>query len=306
MKASTAGALLLMFTAAGGVAALQPRLARTMHEVKERDDVVVFPPPAQLHAAVLGYDAAAVDVLWSTLLVEYGEHFAEHRDFSQIPRYIDAIFELEPTYWPLYNFVDTMLAYRPMQGTVDDIVRARAYLERGTRERPQDPRIWTKLGQFIAFIAPSFLKDPQQIDAWRRDGADAMAHATELGADADLLLSASFMMTRSGATREAIRYLERAYAFTEHPAMHEIHEAIGQRLQSLQANRQRDEADRVAKVIRTRWAAELPVVSRTQYVLLGPVPDPAHCAGVAPSETVECSRSWSRVTAAPESSEDSP
>jgi tetratricopeptide (TPR) repeat protein len=306
MKASTAGALLLMLVAAGGVAAVQPRLARTVHDVKERDDVVVFPPPAQLHAAVLGYDAAAVDVLWSTLLVEYGEHFAEHRDFAQIPRYIDAILELEPTYWPLYNFVDTMLAYRPMQGTADDIVRARAYLERGTRELPQDPRIWTKLGQFIAFIAPSFFKDQQQIDAWRKDGADAMAHATELGADADLLLAASFMMTRSGATLEAIRYLERAYAFTEHPAMHEIHEAIGQRLQSLQANRQRDEADRVAKAIRARWAAELPVVSRTQYVLLGPVPDPARCAGVAASEMVECSRSWSRVTAAPESSEDSP
>jgi tetratricopeptide (TPR) repeat protein len=306
MKTSTAGALLLMLAAAGGVAAVQPRLAKTMHEVKERDDVVVFPPPAQLRAAVLGYDAAAVDVLWSTLLVEYGEHFSEHRDFTQIPRYIDAILELEPTYWPLYNFVDTMLAYRPMQGTADDIVRARAYLEKGTRERPQDPRIWSKLGQFIAFIAPSFLKDPQQIEAWRKDGADAMAHATELGADPDQLLAASFMMSRSGATREAIHYLERAYAFTEHPAMHEIHEAIGKRLEALQASRQRDEADAVEKAIRARWTLELPAVSRGQYVLLGPVPDPARCAGVAASETVECSRSWARVIAAPESSEGSP
>ena len=304
MRGSTAGALVLLLAAAGGVAAVQPRLARTVHEVKERDDVVVFPPPAQLRAAVLGYDAATVDVLWSTLLVEYGEHFSEHRDFTQIPRYIDAILELEPTYWPLYNFVDTMLAYRPMQGTVDDIVRARAYLEKGTRELPQDPRIWKKLGQFIAFIAPSFLKDQQQIDAWRRDGANAMAHATELGADADLLLSASFMMSRSGATQEAIRYLERAYSFTEHPAMREIHEAIGMRLQALEASHQRDEADAVARVIRARWALELPAVSRDQYMLLGPGPDPALCAGVAASETVECSRAWARVTAARESSGD--
>ncbi len=93
-----AAILLMVCGAAAGVAATQPRLANTVHEAKESYDVVVFPPPAQLRAAVLGWDAAAVDMLWAKLLVEYGTHFSEHREFTEIPRYVDAILELEPTY----------------------------------------------------------------------------------------------------------------------------------------------------------------------------------------------------------------
>ena len=203
--ATTATAAALALGAAIGVASLQPRLARTVHEVKERDDVVAFPPPAELHIAVLGWDAAVVDMLWAKLLVEYGMHFSEHRDFTEIPRYIDAILELEPTYAPLYKYVDTMLAYRPMQGTEQDVRLARGYLERGTRERPEDPNVWLTYGQFIAFIAPSFLTVDAEKDAWRKDGALAMAHAAELGADQDEAISAASMLTRAGATREAIR-----------------------------------------------------------------------------------------------------
>lgn len=185
MNRDTAGAVILMLAAAGGVAATQPTLAKTVHEAKESYDIVVFPPPAQLRAAILGWDAATVDVLWAKLLVEYGTHFSEHREFTDIPRYVDAILELEPNYEPLYKYVDTMLAYRPMQGTESDVRLARAYLERGTREVPQDPRMWTRYGQFIAFIAPSFLTNDDEKQAWRKDGAEAMGHAVELGADAD-------------------------------------------------------------------------------------------------------------------------
>ncbi len=252
MKAATAGTLALMLGAAAGVAWLQPGLARTVHEVKERDDIVAFPPPAELHAAVLGWDAAAVDMLWAKLLVEYGLHFSERREFTQIPRYVDAILELEPTYAPMYKYVDTMLAYRPLQGTEDDARLARGYLERGIRERPEDASIWLRYGQFIAFIAPSFLKNDGDKAAWRVDGARAMVRATELGADADEGLAAASMLSRAGsAPREAIRYLEHAYAFTEHPAMREVHEAIGKRLEALAAVSTRDTADAVMQAIAT-------------------------------------------------------
>ena len=60
-----------------------------------------------------------------------------------------------------------------------------------------------------------------------------MERAVELGADPDEALAATSMLSRAGATREAIRYLENAYAFTEHPSMREIHEAIGKRLEAL-------------------------------------------------------------------------
>jgi hypothetical protein len=310
MKVGAAGAFFLMASAAVGVAATQPRLAATVHETKEGYDVVIFPPPAQLRAALLGWDAPAVDMLWAKLLVEYGTHFAEHREFVEIPRYVDAILELEPTYSQLYKYVDTMLAYRPMQGTESDVRLARTYLERGTRERPQDWRVWLKYGQFIAYIAPSFLKDPSDSQAWRKDGAEAIERAVELGAAPDEALAATSMLNRAGATREAIRYLENAYAFTEHPAMREIHEAIGKRLEALSSISMRDQADATEHAIEERWNRELPVVSRDHYLLLGPVTDPMRCAGLYAAEDAAedaaCARSWQTATASPGSPEGSP
>jgi hypothetical protein len=199
-----------------------------------------------------------------------------------------------------------MLAYRPMQGTESDVRLARAYLERGTRELPQDARVWLKYGQFIAFIAPSFLKDPNGTQLWRKEGAEAMERAVELGADPDEAMAATSMLSRAGATREAIHYLENAYAFTEHPSMREIHEAIGKRLEALSSISLRDQADATERTIDERWARELPTVSRDHYLLLGPVTDPARCAGPYAFEEAACARSWQDVTASPGSPEGSP
>jgi hypothetical protein len=228
---------LLFALAAAGVALLQPGLARVAHAAGERDDVYALPPPGQLHAATLGWDAAAVDLLWSKLLVEYGTHWSERHEFLDTPHYADAILELEPDYAPLYRYVDTMLVYRPMRGTADDARAARAYLERGTRERPTDSKVWLEYGQFQAFIGSSFLSDPEEQAQWRRAGADAIGHAVELGAYPDRALTAANILSKAGQTELAIRYLERAYAFTEHPSMAELHESIGQKLQMLRQMR---------------------------------------------------------------------
>jgi hypothetical protein len=285
-------AWLVFVLSAAGVASLQPRLARTVHGVKERDDVYVLPPPADLHASTLGWDAAAVDLLWAKLLVEYGIHWSEHREFRDVPSYVDAILEIEPTYAPVYRYVDTMLVYRPLQGTEADARAARAYLERGTRERPQDPRVWLQCGQFVAFIAYSFLHSDAERNAWRQDGARFIEHAVELGADADSALAAASILTRAGSTAEAVRYLERAYAFTEHPSMTEVHEAIGKRLAALEVKSAVDRADEAARLVDTRWARELPFLGRGQYMLLGPVADTSRCAGPATIDDDACARDW--------------
>ncbi len=299
--------------AVSGVALTQPKLARVAHAVKEADDVVALPPPAELHIATLGWDAAAVDLLWAKLLVEYGMHWSQHREFTEIPSYVDAILELEPTYRPLYRIVDTLLAYRPLLGTEDDVKRARAYLERGLRERSDDSKVWMEYGQFLAFVAPSFLHDATDRDAWRRTGAEAMAHAVELGGEADRALSAATLLTRVGARQEAVRYLARVYELT--PVTSEAHEAIGQRLASLEASVARDVADAATSAIDARWHAELPFLPRDHYLLLGPKIDPTRCAGLGSRTKPECLRDWPDVVAAagvhedvtePESSADSP
>jgi hypothetical protein len=302
----TARAVLLFVVSAGGIAAVQPRLARVVHEVKERDDVIPLPSASMLRVAVLGWNAAAVDWLWADLLGEHGTHWSEHRDFTQIPRYIDGILALEPSYQPLYQYVDTLLAYRPLQGTESDARLARVYLERGTVELPQDPRVWRRYGEYLAFLGPSFLADREERAQWKREGAVAIGHAVELGADADGALEAASLLSGSGpaATKEITRYLEHAYAFTDHPMMEELHEKIGRELQELHETAFRDATDKAIRTVDDRHRAELPNVSREFYLLLGPIVDVSRCAGRAASDEGAgggpCARSWADLLPPPE------
>lgn len=311
MNGSSAAGLALLLASVICVAGTQPRLAALAHSAKEHDDVYALPPPAPLHVAALGWDAAAVDLLWAKLLVDYGTHWSEHREFKDVPRYLDSILELEPSYWPVYRYADTMLAYRPLQGTEEDARRARAYLERGTRERPNDSRVWLEYGQFLAFIGPSFLHDPEERDAWRKDGASALGHTVDLGGGAEASLSAATILTRKGARDEAIGYLRRAYVFTQHPAMADVHEAIGRRLVALEASAWNEAADAARAVIDAGWKREMPFVSRDEYLLLGPRVDPFRCRGIESEDDPACSRDWSAVLSRaevtrPGSSEGSP
>ena len=300
-----ARAVLLFAGAAGGIGIVQPRLARIVHEVKERDDVTPLPPPAELRLAVLGWNDAAVDLLWADLLVQHGMHWSEHRDFTQVPRYLDSILALDPKYRPLYHYVDTLLAYRPIAGTEADARLARAYLQRGTVELPEDARIWQRYGEFMAFLGPSFLADRTERAAWKRDGAAAIGHAVELGADADGALEAASLLTGAGpaAMQELTHYLEHAYAFTDHPMMQQLHEQIGLKLQQMQQTVVRDAADRAIRAVDSRHAVELPYVSRERYLVLGPIVDVARCAGPAASDDGAnggpCARSWNDLLPAP-------
>ncbi len=290
MTRGTVVGTLLLLAAAGGVALTQPRLARVAHAAGDREDVYALPPPTQLRAATLGWDAAAVDLLWTTLLVQYGSHWQEHRDFSDGVRYAEGILAIEPTYEPLYRIIETLLVYRPLQGTVRDARDARAILERGTRERPYDASLWRRYGEFLAYLAPSFLTDPAEQKAWRKDGAIAMEHALELGGDPDAALGAAGVLSDIGERDAVLRFLERAYAMTEHPSMASIHERIGRRLAELLGQMQEGQADALMRAIGDRWQREIPAVSRDDYLLLGPAVDTARCAGLAGAGDPACAR----------------
>ncbi|MGD0676839.1 MAG: hypothetical protein ABSC94_15610 [Polyangiaceae bacterium] len=293
MNAATLAGPALLALSVMAVGATGPRLAAIAHDAKKQDDVATLPPPAMLHVLTLGWDAAVVDLLWSELLIDYGTHWSEHRDLKYIPSYVDAILELEPTYGPMYRFVDTLLAYRPLRGTEADVRLARGYLERGTRARPDDARVWLEYGQFLSFIAPSFLEDSGERDAWRRAGATAVGHAVELGADADSALSAATMLTAAGARDQAIRFLEHAYELT--PEASDVHDSIGRRLASLEANAWRDAADEASAAIDMRWTREMPLVPRDRYLLIGPRADVWKCAGPDTTDDPACDRDWASI-----------
>jgi len=284
-------AIAIMLGGAAGVALTQPRLAATTKKVKETKDVYVLPPPAQLKVMTLGYRAAAVDFLWAKLLVEYGMHWSDHRAFDDLPRYIDAILEIEPDYAPLFRYVDSMLVYRPPRGYAKDARLARAYLERGLQARPYDAKVWMQYGQFIAFIAPGFLTDTDDAERerWRVDGARAMMRAVELGADPDRAVSAATILNKAGADTTALIASLRKYRALAADDPGTIEE-IDRKLAQLQAKAEDDAEAIHRREFESQWRRQFPFLTRYQFLLIGPSIDPAKCAGR--NHVPACAREW--------------
>jgi hypothetical protein len=283
-------AALLFVAGVAGMEALRTPLAAKAYALKETADVYAFPPPSHLRVMTLGYHAAVTDLLWAKLLVEYGTHWHEHRPFPDVPRYLDAILELEPTYEPLYKFADTFLVYRPPVGTADDARLARKYLERGVKEgRPNDWRVWLEYGQFLAFTGPGFLTDDAEKDAWRLDGADAITRAVELGAEPDRSMTAASIYNRFGRTDAARKTLERELAMTQDDQEREVLLAQLARVNDdAQAQQiQGDLAFLGAAYSRYRF------LSPAEFVLSFPDVDAARCAGPdAADRDRRCAPAW--------------
>lgn len=285
----------VVLVAALGISRVQPSLAASVSDVKRRDDVVLLPPPKELRALSLGYHAATADLVWAKLVLEYGTHWQERRAFAELPRYVDGILALDPRHPTLFRFVDTMILYRPGKITERDAELARAVLERGIAENPRDADVWMQYGQFLAFLAPSFLSSEKRVEKWRKDGALAMAHAVELGASADLSLAASTLLSKAGEREAAVRHLQRAYVLTDDPRERR---EIRLKLQLYAADAAQEAAERSAATVELTWR-RWPFLSRSGALLLGPSRDAARCAGPASLDRRGCPRTWSEATKLP-------
>ena len=150
-----------------------------------------------------------------------------------------------------------------------------------------------KYGQFVAFMGPSYLPSDAERQEWRREGALAMNHAVELGADVQLGIAASAMLdSRFGERRTAIQFLQHAYALAPDDA---TRQEIAARLEMMQASEMSDRARDLMNAIEARWRAEYPFLDRGTYMLLGPVTDAVACTGPGASTRTECARDWDRA-----------
>lgn len=287
------GALVAFLLALGGVAGIslvQPSLARSAHKVRQRDDVFLLPPPAELRAMTLGYRAATTDLLWAQLLLEVGLHWQEKRPFPYITRYIDGILSVEPDFPTIYDFVDTMIMFPPPPGAnAEDARITRRYLERGVEARPFDANVWLHYGQFITFLAQSFLTDKEEIERWRTEGALALMRAVELGSDAQRSLAAVTILSKSGERKATIEHLQRAYAMTDDVGMRE---QFALRLKSLQADAVAEDA---VSVVDRAWQTGFPFLSRGTTLLLGPRRSATLCAGTTSYTRRGCPRDWQQA-----------
>jgi hypothetical protein len=285
-------ALVLASTAAIG--AVRRPLADVHHRVKEASDVYVLPPPEHVVTLSLGYRSALVDVLWAHVLVSQGLHTQEKRRFENLSLFLDSINELEPTFREPYVLADALFTFQGFAPSHEEVLKARAVMERGTRELPLDGDLWLALGQFVAFIAPSsYLTDEKEQQAWRIDGAQMLARAAELGGENASItwqtLGAASIFHRAGQRDAEIRLRLRALAVTDDP---ELKDRLRHELGKLLSDEQKEISLNLDKKRIDLWQRDLPFIGRSTMLLLGPPVEPARCAGPGHERDPACAFTW--------------
>ncbi|WP_437321940.1 hypothetical protein [Sorangium sp. So ce385] len=284
----------LSAVAAVAIGSVRAPAAALEKRVAETSDVYVLPPPDEVVTLSLGYRSALADLLWSHVLVSQGLHTMERRRFENLTLLLDAINALDPTFREPYLFADALITFQTTTTPHEEVVKAREIMERGVQSRPLDGELWLALGQFVAFIAPaSYLTDPAEKAQWRLDGARMLARAAELGGgDANIswqALGGAGILGRAGEREAEIRFLQRTLAVTDDEELkRKIRGQLDVLLGEQAAEAYRRRLDGFSEI----WRRDLPFVSKTAILVLGPPRDPAYCAGGAHAEEPRCATTW--------------
>ncbi|HXK18292.1 MAG TPA: hypothetical protein VNG33_10845 [Polyangiaceae bacterium] len=306
MKSSSARDLsgaLCVAVAIAGIMHVRAPLAATFRKLETQTDVYALPPPDQAYVASLGYRAAFADLIFGHVLVSYGLHFVDKRRFEFVGDYLDTIVRLDPKFRDPYRYADTLLTLQPKPPTEDDYRRARKIQEQGLRELPYDQELWNTSGQFLAYLAPSYLSDPEEKVEFRRSGAQKLMRACELIGSNDSVpyhcITAATLLSEPGDREARRQLLERLASTSDDPKIQEIAQSNLRRLSgALAADRS---AARTAS-FKAAWRGDLPFVPLDGILALGPKFDPAACAGLAVAGQAGCEVSWLSWSAAAESS----
>jgi hypothetical protein len=291
LRASDAGALALAVLAAAGIGAVRERLADAVASVKASSDIYALPAPDQLELASLGYRAAAADLIWAYVLVSQGIHTSERRRFDHGVRYFESIFMLDPSFREPYLMVDAILTFGAVRATEQDARDTRRLLELGVEARPFDAQLVYQAGAFIAYIAPTYLPEAEHVE-WQLAGARLIARAAELGnkeAGTRESLAGASLLSRNGQRDAAVAVLERTYELTDDEG---ARAEILRRLAGLRADAAIERAKNASRQFEAAWHQDLPFVSRSRILLLGPKNDLYACTGPRAAATVGCTRDW--------------
>lgn len=278
--------------AVAGIGLSRAWLFPRVTKLREKSDVYTLPSPEQVVVASLGYRSALADLLFAHVLVWHGLHFQEKRKFEFAADYLDTVSALDPTFRETYYYGDTLIAMQPTPPTREDYWRARKLLEKGLANRPGDTELWLSAGQFMAYVAAPWLDDEKEKAEWKLAGARVLARACELvGSNQNIpfhCITAASLFTKAGEREATIQFLERVLAVSDDD---EIRAIATRWLQAALGEQAREQLQARANRLRNAWREDLPFVSLTQELVLGPPVAAERCAGLARTESV-CATTW--------------
>jgi hypothetical protein len=157
------------------------------------------------------------------------------------------------------------------------------------KEFPFDAALWSSAGQYMAYLAPSGLKNPAEQDEYRLAGGRILAHACELVSQDETIpyhcIVAAGLLTNAGAAEASRQFLERVLMVNDDPEIRAL--ALGA-LANIAKSTEPDRTQARYQRFQNAWGADLPFVTRGAYLTLGPDWQPAACAGLGAS----CATSW--------------
>ncbi|HEY6879854.1 MAG TPA: hypothetical protein VI299_17620 [Polyangiales bacterium] len=196
------------------------------------EDVYYLPSPSTLAVLSLGFHAALADLLWCKSLVYFGEEVLHRGEVQYVFQYTDAVLALDPDFQRPYSWIATAALYRPAKVTIDDGMRAAAYLERAVKRWPKDGELRWDYGSLLRFELAPLEKDPVKKRRLLELAAPQLELATRLGAGPPwLALNSAELLNKLGRSEQAIRQLEEMRAATRDP---DLQREIDNKLQQLQ------------------------------------------------------------------------
>lgn len=277
-----AAMLLVAVGAVASIASVRPGLAEDFEQLDRESTVYALPEPEKLSVFTLGYKAAAADLLFGSTLVESGIHFAEHRVFEDLDKYLWAIVSLEPRFYDVYYFADSLLTLSTVEMPAENFVKARRLIEKGLELFPDEPQLWLSSGQFLAYSAPQRIPDSEDKSEWRAAGARVIHHACEIWPrDTPLpigCVGSARYLSENGEREAEIRSLERMIAVSDDQ---KVRAQAMTRLAELSNSRDARKRQERLEALAAEQRADFPGLSESRYQLLTPPADPTACVGLS-------------------------
>lgn len=264
--------LLLAFTLgmlALGVAAARLELRILSAGSPPPGGVFLLPRPAAARAIAAGYTEAAADLVWTKLLVYFGEQTSQRRDPKHMAAYADSIISLDPMFRNAYVWFGFAIPLSTNNwvnpANVETGIRL---LRAGVQRFPDDAELHGALGYNLFNELPRWIDDPDAIVRARVEGAEHLRRQAALGTGpAWLALSAATALQEINLDDLAARHLEESAQTVDDPI---LRERILARLSVLRSNVDTDAIRRATAALEGTARERLPCLPPSMFLLLCP------------------------------------
>ena len=259
--------MVLVLALAAASDQLRTRAQLRFAAAQSYEDIYYLPPPNQLVVGSLGYRAALADLIWMKALVYFGDELAHRGNVANLFRYTDAMLALDETFRRVYRWVASSAIYRTGDVSVQDVMDAIAYLERGTRLFPDDGELAWDLGATYAYELVPMLPTGAPREEARRKSLEYLETAALRGAGpAWLGLQTATQLSSLGRKEQAVRHLQDLYATATDPG---VKQQLERRLAALQTQAYAEAMRAADDELEAERVRDFPYMNTTLYLLVG-------------------------------------